>query len=294
MIRILLVALLSIGVFAPIYGQDDLLSILEKEREDDLPVFATFKTIRIINSQSVELTAPGVLNFIIGHRFGKLNDGAYQLFGLDQATIRLGFEYGISNKLMIGLGRSSFRKTFDGSLKYKLISQTNVGGFPLSVVYYTGLSLNTLRESDPERDNQFASRMSYFYQVMLAHKFSPDLSLQFSPTLIHRNLVATASEPNDVFALGIGGRYKLSNRLSINGEYFYRLSESLSDLTFNSVAIGLDIETGGHVFQVHITNSQGMVENYFVADTNGDISNGDIYFGFNINRVFHLRKKDKQ
>jgi hypothetical protein len=280
-------------IIFPVIGQDDLLSILEQEAEepDAQREFATFKTTRIINGQSVELPHPRILNFIIGHRFGKINDGAYHFFGLDQATIRLGLEYGISERFSASIGRSSFQKTYDAAVKYKPFFQSaNRKGFPLSIVIYSGLALNTLRWSEPERKNLFSSRISYFHQILLAHKFTADLSLQLSPTLVHRNLVGTTDDQNDVFAIGIGGRYRITNRFTLNGEYFYQLPGPNARATRNSVSIGFDIDTGGHIFQLHFTNSQGMVENYFVAETNGDISRGDIYFGFNINRVFLIGK----
>jgi hypothetical protein len=288
--KVLSLWLLTI-VFSPAMAQDDLLSIIEQDVEVDTGrAFATFKTTRIINGQSVELPGPGILNFIIGHRFGKINDGVYHLFGLDQATIRLGLEYGFSERFSVGVGRSSFQKTYDASVKFRPIFQrAGERPFPFSIVLYSGLAINTLRWSQPERANLFSSRVSYFHQVLLARKFSPDFSLQFSPTLIHRNFVATANDQNDVFAMGIGGRYRITNRFTLNGEYFYQLPGENARATYNSVSIGFDIDTGGHVFQLHFTNSQGMVENYFVAETLGDLFRGDIYFGFNINRVFLIR-----
>lgn len=272
-------------------AQDDLLNMLEKDivqTNETEYTYATFKTTRIINGQSIETTPGGHLNFIIGHRFGKINDGFYQFFGLDQSTIRLGLEYGISDRLNISIGRSSFMKTGDGYLKYKLIRQSDK--IPLTTTLFASMAINGMKWSEPERNNYFSSRLSYAYQVLLARKFTNALSLQLSPSFIHRNLVETTQDQNDVYAIGIGGRIKLTNRVSLNGEYFYQLPGNNADKTYNSVALGFDIETGGHIFQLQITNSKGMIEQYFIPMTSGDVANGDIYFGFNINRIFTIKK----
>ena len=274
-------------------AQDDLLNMLENDivqTNTKEYTYATFKTTRIINGQSVENNAGGQLNFVIGHRFGKINDGFYQFFGLDQATIRLGFEYGITDRLNISIGRSSYLKTGDGYLKYKLLRQSNK--FPFTTTLYASMAVNGMKWSEPDRVNYFSSRLSFAYQVLIARKFSNAFSLQLTPSLIHRNLVETTQDHNDVYAIGIGGRIKLSNRTSLNAEYFYQLPNTKADYSYNSVALSFDIETGGHVFQLMATNSKGMVEEYFIPMTTGNILKGDIYFGFNINRVFTIKKKD--
>ncbi len=276
-------------------AQDDLLDILEKETSPEDQVneaYATFKATRIINGQSVENTSGGVLSFIIAHRFGKINDGFYELFGLDQSTIRFGLEYGISNDLNIGIGRSSFQKTFDAYIKYKLLKQsTGAKKMPVTLSLFSGMAANGREDLIPGEKDRFSSRLSYSFQALIARKFNNNLSLQLSPTVIHRNLVATNDDLNDVYALGLGGRYKLNNRVAINAEYFYRMQSDRLPDTNNAIALGVDIETGGHIFQLHITNSRGMLERYFVAETNGDLFEGDIFFGFNINRVFTIKKK---
>lgn len=270
-------------------AQDDLLKMLENEQTNSINyTYATFKTTRIINGQSVENIAGGNLNFVIGHRFGKINDGAYQLFGLDQSTIRLGFEYGISDRLNIGIGRSSYLKTGDGSLKFKLLRQSNK--IPVTTTLFASMAVNGMKWSEPERTNYFSSRLSFAYQVLIAHKFTNAFSLQLSPSLVHRNLVGTTEDQNDIYAIGIGGRIKLSNRVSLNAEYYYQLPGINADKTYNSVALGFDIETGGHIFQLQVTNSKGMIGEYFIPTTSGNILDGDIYFGFNINRVFTIKK----
>lgn len=268
-------------------AQDDLFSLLELE---DTPqeVTATFKGTRIINGQSVELPAKGNLQFLIEHRFGTINSGAYELWGLDQAQMRMSFDYGLTNNTAIGLARNSFQKTFEASIKSRLVRQKINGGSPISITSYNAVFANSIRWANPERANLFSSRLSYAHQIMIARKFNSSLSLQLTPSLIHRNLVDKKDINNDYVALGIGGRYKLTKRVSLNAEYFYQFKR-LNELFENSLSIGFDIETGGHVFQLHVTNSQGMFERAFIGETTGKWSAGDLYFGFNISRVFGLK-----
>ena len=272
--------------------EDDLLSLLgDTEPETEL-VYATFKTSRIINLQSIENTAAGVLDFKIAHRFGVLNGGFYDLFGLDQASMRIGVDYGLTRWLTIGVGRSSFEKTYDGFTKIKLLRQsTGKKKMPLSFSLFAGSAIKTVAFSEPERDNYFSSRMYCTYQGILARKFSEGFSLQLSPTVVHRNLVKTKAEKNDVYALGMGGRLKLSKRTSINAEYIYLAPNQVAPDIKNSFSIGFDIETGGHVFQLHFTNSTSMIEKGFVSETVGNWLDGDVHFGFNVSRVFTLKKK---
>jgi len=272
-------------------AQDDLLDMLEEEETTEY-ASATFKGTRIINLQSVEAPAPGVLQFVIQHRFGRINQGAYELFGLDNATIRLGFDYGITDWLSVSLGRSSFEKTYDGGIKAKILRQsTGKRNMPISLVWYSGMYINGLKWAEPERENYFSSRLSYAHQLLIARKFSNDLSLQIVPSLVHYNLVDVSERDHDLFSISAGGRYKITNRLSINAEYCYQLPRSIEDDYVNSFSIGVDIETGGHVFQLHMTNSQGMFEPGYLHRTTGQWSAGDIYFGFNISRVFTIVDK---
>jgi len=293
-VRIIASLVLLLGM-SPLMAQDDLLDLLESESAADTTIdytFATFKATRVINGQSVEMTSGGELSFIIGHRFGKISDGLGEFFGLDQATIRLGLEYGISDRLNVAIGRSSFQKTLDSYAKFKVLRQSDgARKFPFSMVLYSTVALTTADWPNPDRKNYFSSRMSFTHQVLLARKFSPSFSLQLTPTMVHRNLVENNEDDNDVYALGVGGRIKLTSRVSLNAEYFYQLSEVNRSQTFDSFAIGFDIETGGHVFQLHFTNAQGMIERYFVTETRDDFFKGDIFFGFNVNRVFTIVKK---
>ena len=181
----------------------------------------------------------------------------------------------------------SFQKTFEASVKAKLLKQKLQNGSPISISYYQAVFVNSLKWANPDRDNLFSSRLSYAHQIMIARKFNQSFSLQLTPTYIHRNIVELESMNNDFVALGVGGRYKLTKRASVNAEYFHQLERPNENFT-NSLSLGFDIETGGHVFQLHITNSQGMFERAFIGETTGKWSEGDLYFGFNISRVFGL------
>ena len=273
-------------------AQDDLLRLLGSQTVDRSAVdyaAATFKGTRVINGHSVETAAPGDLQFIISHRFGTLNSGAYNLFGLDQSTIRLALEYGITPRLMVGVGRSSFQKTYDAFAKYRVLRQSSgARTMPVSVTAFASTALMTLRPGDG-RSYPLNTRLSYTYQLLIARKLSDRTSLQLAPTLVHRNLVETRLDQNDVYALGLSGRQKLSNRLAITAEYYYLLPGRTADQHYNSLSAGIDIETGGHVFQLHVTNSKGMIEKLFVPETAGSWGKGDIYFGFNVVRSFSLK-----
>jgi hypothetical protein len=276
----------------PGMAQDDLMSLLEQEVNKDKPrefTTATFKTTRVINSHSVENVAEGVLDLRISHRFGYLNTGAYELFGLDQATMRLGLDYGITKRWMIGIGRSTYQKQFDGFTKYKFLRQAK-GGMPITASGMATMMYKSVKFENPQRENYHTSNMYYCGQLIIGRKFSEGFSLQLMPTMFHYNLVQNVNDPNDVFALGIGGRLKLSRRVSINTEYYYQLPGYQLDGTTNSFAVGFDIETGGHVFQLNFTNSTGMTERSFISETTGDFFDGDIHFGFTISRVFTIVK----
>lgn len=289
LLTLLLLTLLSL-VSPAIRAQDDLLSLLGDEETTNYAT-ASFKTNRVINLHSLENTAAGVFDFKISHRFGTLNQGAYDIFGLDQATIRMGGDFGITNQLMVGFGRSTYEKTYDGYVKYKFLRQSNgKRNMPITAALMASAAVQTLKWQNPDRDNYFSSRLYYTFQLMLGRKFSDAFTLQLSPTLVHRNLVATKAEKNDVMALGIAGRIKLTKRIALNAEYIYVLPDQLAPQFKNALSIGFDIETGGHVFQLHFTNATGMMERGFIAETTGDWTDGGIHFGFNISRVFTVFK----
>lgn len=284
--QFLLFVLLMAGL--PALAQEDLMNLLDQQTEDPMHFTeATFKGSRLINGHTIETREGGELEFLISHRFGRLNSGAYEFFGLDAANIRLGLEYGLSDFITVGIGRNSFEKTYDGLFKLKLFRQSSgKRAVPVSVLSLSSAAIKTLAGEDPDEYPDLASRMYYTQQLLIARKFGPLLSLQIMPTWVHRNRIQASEGENDVYALGMGGRIKLTKRISLNGEYYYRYDVPDNEDLFNSLAIGFDIETGGHVFQLHLTNSRAMIEKGFITETTGNFFAGDIHFGFNVSRVF--------
>ncbi len=267
----------------------------ESRKADSLStekVYATFKATRLMNGHTVETIKKGLLDFRVAHRFGFLNEGAENFFGLDNATTRLSLDYGISNRLMVGIGRSTYLKQMDGFVKYRLLEQaTGYKPVPVSVTLLASAAIRTLKETDPTQNRTTWEKTSYAWQVLIARKLNDNTSLQLMPTLVHYNMVPLATDKNDRFSLGFGGRQKISKRVSINAEYYWQFNKFAG--YYNSLAVGVDIETGGHVFQLHLTNSTGMTERTFIHETTGRWEKGDIHFGFNISRVFNLCKKPK-
>lgn len=294
-ILITITAFISLAVAAQDSTLLNMISDSLITNEKPMPVSATFKGLHVINMKTNAASAKGALNFMIMHRFGKLNDGAYNFFGLDNATIRLALDYGITNNLSVGIGRSSFEKTFDAYFKYLFLWQTEgAKGVPLSLSLSGGLTNYTLKFPDKSYLNA-KYRSTYVTQLIAARKFSPAFSLQVVPVWLHYNLVPTVNDKNDVFAVGAGSRMKITKRMSINAEYNYLLPDQVNSInTKNSLSLGLDIETGGHIFQLVFSNSQGMTEPQYLARTTGSWDDGDIYFGFNVSRVFNISKSAKK
>lgn len=289
--RWLFVALFFIIAAVPARAQDDLLGLLGDETPKKEFVKNGFKATRVITGHSMEQVARGVLDFRILHRFGRINEGAYGAYGLDQATIRLGLDYGITERLMVGIGRSSNRKEVDGFIKYRMIWQgKGKGAAPVSVSLITGVTKDGLKWADPDRKNYFTSRLAFYHQLLIGRKFSESFTFQILPTVVHRNLVETTADRHDIYSIGMGTRLKLTKRISINAEYFYTLRNQPGITKTDPLSIGFDIETGGHVFQLHFTNALGMNERSLITDTTGKWEKGDIHFGFNISRVFTLSK----
>ncbi|HEY1114450.1 MAG TPA: DUF5777 family beta-barrel protein [Chitinophagaceae bacterium] len=290
-------AVLALTLSGTAYAQEeDLLSLVNTDSSQKQYVDYAFKSTRVIMSHSLEMLKPGVLDFRILHRFGPLNSGASNLFGLDESSIRLGLDYGLTRNLTLGIGRTSVnpRKDADGFVKYRLLHQsTGNRATPVSLLAVAGATMQTNEWADKSRRNYFSSRLGYYGQVILGRKFSEALTLQVVPTFIHRNLVVATRDDNDTYAIGTGGRLKLGNRVSLNVDYYYVLNKDVSMTIYNPLSVGFDIETGGHVFQLHFTNAIGMNERSFVTETTNDWGAGDIQFGFNISRVFQIKKARK-
>lgn len=258
-------------------------------QEKGAKISHTFNDTRIVNGHSVETNQEGSMKFIIAHRFGEVNGGLKELFGLDQSTIRLGFDYGIKDWLTVGIGRSSFEKTVDGFVKARLIHQREGNGSPVSLTWMSSAAVKTLENTDPDREDLFRTRWDYVNQLLISRKFSERFSIQLMPTHLHKNLVATKEDNNDIISIGGAGRLQLTKVISFKAEYYYTLEDQLHDNRTNSLALGFDIETKNHVFQLHVGNSRGMVEKFFIAETRGRWDEGDIMFGFNITRDFQIR-----
>ncbi len=270
--------------------EGDLLSLLGEEKRTDYAT-ASFKSNRVINGHSIENAAKGVLDMKISHRFSPVRNGLYDMFGLDGATIRIGLDYGVTDRLMVGFGRNSREKIIDGFVKFKILRQSSgLRNCPVTLVYLADAQVKTVAFAEPERNNTFSQRLFYTHQVLLGRKFSDRLSLQVMPTLVHRNLVATQNESNDVFALGVAGRWKLTKRLALTVEHYYVAPGQLAETSKAPLSIGLDIETGGHVFQLHFTNTSDMTYKGFITETQEPWfgSPNGIRFGFNVSRVFTI------
>jgi hypothetical protein len=250
----------------------------------------TFKSSRVILGQSVETPPNGALVLLVSHHFGAISTGFYQFFGLDQASTRLGLEYGINDFMAVGLGRSTYQKTFDGYLKFRVMRQSSgKRNMPLSISIFGNMAINTLKLSDPEQKDYFDARLSYCTELIFARKFGNIFSLQIAPTWIHKNLVETRDDHNNLFSIGTGLSFRISEMISLNGEYHYLIPGQNMSNTTNSLSLDCDIKVGQHVFQLFFTNSQGNFEQAFITETTSKWLDGDIYFGFNIHRYFTVK-----
>lgn len=253
---------------------------------------AIFKAPRLVNGQTVELIGKNELAAIISHRFGPISNGAYNFYGLTENKIRLGLDYGLSNRINLGFGLGSYQRLFDGILKIRLTRQ-NSGqkSFPLTIVYSSTGYYSFEKWTNPARDNLLSSRFFYSHQLLIARKFNNRISLQIAPGIVHRNLVKREIDQNNVYSVEMGGRFKLTKRLAVNAEYYYLLPGQTAKDFVNSFSLGLDIETGGHVFQLLFTNSISPQEVIYIPETTQKWLKKDIHFGFNIIRVFKLSRQ---
>jgi len=294
--RTIVIIFISFLISTGISAQSELDSLLMLNNQDETSfTFATFKSTRVINGQSVEKVPFGNLEFRISHRFGSTKGGGYEFFGLDQASERLGFEYGLTKWMSIGIGRSTIQKNFVGFTKITLFRQSSgKKSFPLTIDYFGSIVVTSLKWAEPDRNNYFSSRLTYCNQLLIARKMNEMFSLQLMPTVIHKNLVKTEIDRNTIPVIGIAGRIKLTNRISFSTEYYYvitasRMSDTEKNMK-NCLGIGFDFDTGGHIFQLHFTNASSMVEKGFITETPDNWIKGEIHFGFNLNRQFPLVK----
>lgn len=274
-------------LFLPLFSiaQDDLLDEIDSDSTGVNYATAAFKGLKIVNFESTKLVARSEFTFIVSHRFGSLKNGIDTFFGLDEAVTRLNFVFGINDGLNIGVSRSSFLKIYDVSIKYRLLRQEE-DGFPFTVVGYNSILVNTALDKDNLPLLEFKHRIGYAAQLLISRKIDTNLSLELAPTFFHDNYVVLDNQENSQFALGFGGRYKLSKRWSVNADYGWHLNRAGNSPFKNPLSVGFDLETGGHVFQMHFTNAQAMNTNGFLGQGSGDWGDGDIYFGFNLSRRF--------
>lgn len=277
-----------------VFAQTDLDSFLV---EDNPPkyVIASFKATRIVNAHSIETVRKGILDFRITHHFGDVGGnggGVHTLYGFDDASdIRFGFEYGISDRLTAGFGRSKIAENLDFFLKYRLLRQTLDNRMPVSVTVFADMALTPQKNS--ALYSEFANRISYVYELLIARKFTNALTLQLMPLYLHRNYVANPNDNNDLFSLGVGGRMKLTKRFALLGDMYYNFSNYLTTTNgfYLPIGIGVEIETGGHVFQMFFTNNAAIVENSYIAGTRSSWTKGEFKIGFTISRDFAFNKK---
>jgi hypothetical protein len=266
-------------------SQDDLLAEIDVDSLQSDYTIATFKGLKIVNFESTKLVAKKELTFVVSHRFGSIENGFDSFFGLDDAVTRLNFIYGLSDGFNVSISRSSFQKIYESAIKYRIARQMD-NGFPFTIVGYHSLLINSALEKDNLPQLEFKHRLGYTTQLLVSRKVSTKLSLELAPTYFHDNYVVIDNQDNSQFAMGFGGRYKLGKRWSLNADYGWHLNRAKNSPFKNPLSFGVDLETGGHVFQMHFTNAQAMNTNGFIGQATGDWSDGNIYFGFNLSRVF--------
>lgn len=253
-------------------------------------VTGTFRSTRVINAHSTEMLHKGEMDFRILHRFGSVKTGYKNFFGLDYASMRLGFDFGITNNLMIGIGRSTLLKDLDIFAKTRILQQTKgENAMPVSLLVSGGYIVTTQQSFAPKNPT-IVDRSSYYVQVIIGRKFSPNFSMQLSPMVLHNNTTLNATDDQTIIGLGGGMRYKVSKRIALVADYHYAIGK-LDDANKNPLSFGVDIGTGGHVFQLHFSNATGMNEKGYLTQTTGDFFKGDIRFGFNLSRMFQIGKK---
>lgn len=265
-----------------INAQDDLLAEMDTIPAQDSYTTAAFKGLQIVTLQTTKLPAKKEFYFVVSHRFGSVKDGISEFFGFDMATTKIGGIYGITDWLAASVSRHTMLKVYEGGIKYRVARQSD--SFPVEIVGYNAVDINSLLDEEDYPKLEFADRLTFVSQALISRKFSDRISAELVPTFIHKNLYDPLIENDDQFAMGAGGRVKIAKRLALNLEYVYNFDKP--DFYKNPLSIGLDVETGGHIFQLLFTNSQSMNESGYVTHAAGDWAKGDIFFGFNLYRVF--------
>lgn len=281
-IKLLILALL---VNTTLLAQDDLLKELDDVVVKDEKISSVFKGLKIINMESTKLAAKNDFYFVISHRFGSVKSGIKDLFGLDNSNIRFSFIYGFSDWFNVGLSRSSSNKTYDAHLKYRLLQQEK-GKSPVTIVGFNSMEYNTGLDAVNYPLLESKHRYTFAHELLISRKFNEKFSLEATPIYLHQNFVENDLQKNAQYILGLGGRYKISKRVIINAEYHAHMNRVANSKYRNPISLGVDIETGGHIFQLHVTNAQLMNESGYMTKAVGNWGKGDVFFGFNIWRVF--------
>lgn len=264
-------------------GQEDLLQELEAETQPVTFQQPAFKAMKIGNLQSTKIAEKGDLYLNVSHRFGALNDGLTTFFGLDNANTNIELVYGFFKGMQAGISRESIRKTYAGHLKINLKKQSE--SFPVNIVAYGEANIRTDLREEQYPLMKFADRLSYASQLLISRRFSNKLSLELAPTYIRQNLVLEPFQKHNQIALGMGGRYKFSKRMSLNVDYVHNFNRHEDSVFNDPLTLGLDIETGGHVFQLLFSNAQSTLAPGFISNAEGQWFK-EVYFGFNVVRVF--------
>ncbi len=264
------------------HAQEDLLSELDSTQVEDNFAPPAFKALQLVTFQSTKMPAAKEWYVVVSHRFGSVKDGFDTFFGLDNATTKLGAIYGVTPWLSASFSRHTMLKMYEGSLKYRLVRQTS--DFPVEIAGYSTLDVNTFVEKDQYPGLSFSDRLIYVNQILASSRISDRISVELIPSFVHRNLYEPTIENNNQFSLGAGGRLKLTKRMALNVEYAYGFDQP--DYYKDPLSVGLDIETGGHVFQLVFTNSQSLSESGYLTNAAGRWGKGDFFFGFNLYRVF--------
>ena len=278
--KILISACLFLVTIA--YSQDDLLNSLDTNQTTENYSTATFKALQLVTLQTTKMPAKKEFYFVVSHRFGSVEDGLDSFFGLDNATTKLGGIYGITDWLSVNLSRHTLNKMYETGVKYRMARQGN--DFPLDIVGYSVADINTFLEKKQYPGLEFKHRIAYVQQLLISRKVNEKLSLELVPSFIHKNLYNPDIERDNQFSFGGGGRYKITKRLSVNLEYMHNFDKP--KFYTNPLSVGLDVETGGHVFQLIFTNSQAMSESGYLTNASGEWGKGNFFFGFNLYRVF--------
>jgi hypothetical protein len=316
--RIVFLALLALALPFAGAAQDDLMDMLEEAAPPKQEkVTATFKTTRVINAHSIETVKGKTIDVRISHRFGNIYstrndaDGPDSFFGFDNvADVRLAAEYGITDEVMIGIGRSQMNNLIDGFVKWRFYTQTTDNKRPLSLAFVGNIAVNPSKKNafySGVKDSlvqsygsskQFFHRLSYTAQLIIARKFSPAVSIELLPTYVHRNFVKDPLDENSIFALGVAGRFKVSKRVAIIADYFYVFSpyryNRLGTEFHMPISVGVEVETGGHVFHIDVSNARGIIANNFLVESPDSWEYAEIKLGFNISRVFNVGQRLKK